>query len=103
MAGRNGRSPELAGRVRRRVAAQVRAEEPACWRCGLPIDLTLPRVGKASPWSSTIDEVIPRSRHPLGARYAALDRGNLRHAHRQCNLSRGNRMDHPKQPRSRVW
>lgn len=37
---------ELLGRPRRRVCEQVRREEPNCWRCGLPIDLSLPRSGR---------------------------------------------------------
>jgi 5-methylcytosine-specific restriction endonuclease McrA len=82
---------ELLGRPRRRVCEQVRREEPNCWRCGLPIDLSLPRSGRVQhPMSSSIDEVTPRSLHPLGPRYAALDRSNLHHAHRRCNSSRGN-------------
>ncbi len=38
----------------------------------------------------SVDEIIPRSLHPLGARYAALDRSHCRAAHRSCNSSRGN-------------
>lgn len=87
----------LKGRPRRRAIAQVRAEEPTCWLCGFPIDLRLPHNSK---WSSTIDEVVPRSKGG-----STTDRANLRHAHRSCNSSRGNR---PPQRRdlgtaSRVW
>lgn len=98
-------NPELSGRPRRALCARVRAEEPNCWVCGKPIDLSLPRSGpKPHPMSSTIDEVIPRSLHPFGPRYAAMDRSNCRHAHRFCNTSRGNgrRRSKPK-VRSRVW
>ncbi len=101
---------ELTGRPRRRLAALVRAQEPNCWRCGLPIDLTLPRGGPGvrvqHRMSSTIDEVIPRSVHPLGAWYAAHDRANLRHAHRSCNSSAGNGTRVKRTvivKRSRVW
>lgn len=96
----------MSGRPRRRVNEQVRREEPNCWLCGKPIDLSLPRWPKPHPMSSTIDEVIPRSLHPLGARYAALDRANCRHAHWICNVSRGNGTKRPrvaKVIRSRVW
>lgn len=78
-------------------------EEPNCWLCGGPIDLRLPR-GHAM--SSTVDEVIPRSLHPRGARYAALDRSNCRHAHRACNSRRGNGVSVPfvrRVVRSREW
>lgn len=96
---------ELSGRPRRRVAAQVRREEPNCWICHLPIDLSLCRSGPTPhPMSSTLDEVIPRSLHPLGPLYAALDRSNVRHAHRICNLKRGvGTKRPPESPRSRVW
>ena len=96
-------TPELGGRPRTRVKAQVRREEPNCWLCGLPIDLSLPRMGRAHPMSSVIDEVIPRSKHPLGAYFAAHDRANLRHAHRDCNGRRGNRTEFKLSPRSQVW
>ena len=100
---------ELLGRPRRTVCEQVRREEPNCWRCGKPIDLTLPRSGLVQhPMSSSIDEVIPRSLHPLGPKYAALHRPNLRHAHRSCNSSRGNGTRRRRDSggivrRSRVW
>lgn len=96
------RSPELSGRPRRRIAAQVRREERNCWLCGKPIDLTL-------HWNDrmafTVDEVVPRSLHPLGARYAAVDRSHCRAAHRACNSSRGNgtRKKRVVTVRSRVW
>jgi len=70
------------GRPRRRATAQVRAEEPNCWLCGFPIDLSLPRNSK---WGSTIDEILPLSKGG-----STTDRANLRHAHRSCNSSRGN-------------
>ena len=80
---------ELKGRPRRRACAQVRAEEPDCWLCGFPIDLSIPRNDK---WGSTIDEIVPRSTATSMAerRRLATDRANLRHAHRSCNSSRGN-------------
>lgn len=83
-------APELSGRPRRAIAARVRREEPNCWICGRWIDQSLPRYPRPHPMSSSIDEVIPRSLHPMGPRYAALDRSNCRHAHRRCNSSRGN-------------
>lgn len=75
---RTRRDPQLNLRARRRLAAQVRAEEPACWLCGLPIDTTLDR--QRHPLGSVIDEITPRS-----AGGSALDRSNVHHAHRLCN------------------
>ncbi len=89
----------LTGRPRRRLVAQVRMEEPNCWLCGYRINLALPRT---HPMSSTVDEVVPRSRAADPHR-AALDRANCRHAHRRCNSSRGNRMTFVPPIRSRVW
>jgi hypothetical protein len=97
---------ELKGRPRRTLCAQVRMEEPHCWFCHLPIDLTLPRWPNPHPMSSVIHEVIPRSLHPMGPKYAALDRSNCRHAHRQCNGQWGNGTRVKRAVgvvRSRVW
>lgn len=92
-------SPELQGRPRRRILNQVRREEPNCWICGNPIDMTLNP--QTHPLGSTIDEIVPRSRS-VDPRRAALDRGNLHHAHRACNSERGNRLTEPL-PTSRDW
>jgi 5-methylcytosine-specific restriction endonuclease McrA len=73
----------LKGRPRRRLLAQVRAEEPDCWLCGKWIDQSLPH---NHPRASTVDEIIPRSHGG-----SATDRANCRHAHRDCNTRRGNR------------
>lgn len=80
------RAPELDGRPRRRLMARVRREQPNCWLCGLPIDLSLNAM--TDPMGSTIDEVVPRSRSADKKR-AALTYSNLRHAHRLCNSERG--------------
>lgn len=90
--------PELYGGPRRRLKAQVRREEPNCWLCGYPVDLTLP---PNHPMSSTIDEVIPRSRS-VDRRRAALDRGNTRHAHRRCNSEKGDSLV-TEERHSREW
>lgn len=87
-------STGLSGRPRRNLVAQVRREEPNCWLCGHPIDLTLPRGHKLA---STVDEIIPRS---LGG--SPLDRHNCRHAHMVCNSKRGNRPP-VSTNRSRIW
>ena len=95
---KHGASPELKGRPRRRLLAQVRREEPNCWLCGYPIDVTLPQTDR---WSSTVDEVVPRSLS-LDPRRAALDRANCRHAHRVCNSRRGITLAQS-QRQSRAW
>jgi len=79
--------PELHGRVRRELCERVRREEPNCWLCGLPIDLSLNR--QTHPMGSTVDEIIPRSR-AADARRAATTRSNVHHCHRSCNTERGN-------------
>jgi 5-methylcytosine-specific restriction endonuclease McrA len=93
------RNPELTGRPRRRLVAQVRREEPDCWLCGYPINLALPAT---HPMSSTVDEVIPRSR-AVDPYRAALTRSNCRHAHRTCNSARGNRLPAERPRHSRDW
>lgn len=74
----------LKGRPRRRAIARVRAEEPSCWLCGYSIDLT--RNPQVDDLGSSVDEVVPRSKGG-----STTDRDNLRHAHRICNSTRGNR------------
>lgn len=74
------------GRPRRRLIEQVRREEPNCWLCGKPIDLSLP---PNHPMGSTVDELVPLSLVE-DPRRAALTRAGCRHAHRSCNSSRGN-------------
>lgn len=94
------RSKGRTGGPWRRCVAQVRAwvrdhGEP-CWLCGHPIDLGL---DSRHPHSFTVDHAIPLS---LGG--APRDLGNLRPAHRFCNLSRGSATKaKPKPPTSRVW
>jgi 5-methylcytosine-specific restriction endonuclease McrA len=77
--------PALNSRKYRAIQAQVRAEEPNCWLCGDPIDLTLDR--QRDPWGSTIDHVVARST-PGFTKAMLTDRDGLRHAHRKCNAER---------------
>jgi 5-methylcytosine-specific restriction endonuclease McrA len=81
------KEPELHGRARLALLAQVRREEPNCWLCGYPIDLSLN--AQTDPMGSTVDEIIPRSRAADKVR-AAQTRSNLHHAHRECNTARKN-------------
>jgi 5-methylcytosine-specific restriction endonuclease McrA len=80
-----GNDPQLNTRRYRNLKAQVRAEEPDCWLCGQPIDLTLD--AQVHPLGSTIDHVIPRS-SPAFEPWMNTDRQSVRHAHRQCNNAR---------------
>ncbi len=84
------RSPELSGRPRRRACERVRREQPNCYRCGKPIDLTLDR--QTHPMGSTVDELIPRSR-AVDPKRAALDYANLKHMHRECNNAKSDSLE----------
>ncbi len=88
MTKRRAYEPELYGGPRRRLKAQVRREESNCWICGYRIDDSLPT---NHPMGRTVDEVIPRSRSVDRSR-AALNRGNVRAAHRSCNSEKGDRL-----------
>lgn len=93
------KEPELHGRERRRLIAQVRREEPNCWLCGFPIDLTLN--AQTHPMGSTVDEIIPRSK-AADKMQAARTRSNLHHAHRECNTARKNDLV-TEERSSRAW
>ncbi len=81
------KEPELKGRARLALLARVRREEPNCWLCGYPIDLSLNM--QTHPMGSTVDEIIPRSKSVDRMR-AARTRSNVHHCHRSCNSARGN-------------
>lgn len=66
----------------RALTAQVRREEPICWLCGKAWD---PQAESRSPWSFSVDHILPQSTHPH-LRYV---RSNLRAAHYRCNTRRG--------------
>lgn len=53
-----------------------------CHLCGLPIDLSVPRM---EPGGLSVDHVLPRSRGGTD------DLSNLRPAHRRCNVRRQNK------------
>jgi 5-methylcytosine-specific restriction endonuclease McrA len=89
------RSKGRSGRPWRRVRAQVLADNPTCWLCGHPIDLTLPATHTMSP---TVDHVTA-----LAAGGQERDPANLRPAHRRCNSRKGAGQAQPRQPTSRPW
>lgn len=76
-----GNPRQANGHRRRQIRAQVLREESDCWRCGLPVDKTLPPHLDGSP---EVDEVIAVA---LGG--DPLDRNNARLAHRLCNIRAG--------------
>lgn len=53
-----------------------------CWLCGGEVDRDAP---PGSPWTPTVDHVVPKSRG------GKTEPSNLRLAHRRCNSARGNR------------
>lgn len=67
-----------------------------CWICGSLIDMTLHHL---DDWAWSIDHVYALSRYPC----LALDYGNLREAHRICNMRKGNGTHIPKTRNSRDW
>lgn len=101
------------GYRRRKLIAQVKAEEDTCHICGKPVDKTLtwwwghhgPRCkGNGCPGCvphpdrPEVDELIPRSKGG-----DPLDRTNCRLAHRHCNRERGNGTRRPKPPPANPW
>lgn len=77
-----GNNPRQAnGHQRRKLRAKVLREEDICWRCGEPVDKTLPPHLDGSP---EVDEVVAVA---LGG--DPLDRTNARLSHRLCNIRAG--------------
>ena len=98
------------GAARRKVVAQVRAEESLCALCGKPVDKSLTfawgQHGKRCtdpacpgcvphPMRGEVDEIIPRAHG--GSPY---QRSNCQLTHRMCNQRKGGGTGHP--PRERV-
>jgi 5-methylcytosine-specific restriction endonuclease McrA len=68
------------GHRRRKLRAQILAEEDVCGVCGQLVDKDLP---PGLPDSAEIDEIQPISRGG-----SPLDRENCRLSHRRCNVGR---------------
>jgi hypothetical protein len=64
-----------------RVDRIAERDEWTCWLCGGAVD---PAAPPNTPTSATLDHVIPRSRG------GGSEAGNLRLAHRRCNVRRSN-------------
>lgn len=73
--------PRWAPLRKARHTAAAQANEP-CWRCGWPIDYTLPGTHWAGP---QVDHAIPVSQAP----HLAYVWENLRIAHKRCNQRHG--------------
>lgn len=71
------------GRPYRRLAERLKREEHVCWLCGLPID---PELKSPHPMSFSVDHIVPVAPSFGGA---VADPGNVRAAHRICNMKRG--------------
>ncbi|MEU2233150.1 HNH endonuclease signature motif containing protein [Streptomyces vietnamensis] len=71
------------GRPYRRLVAAQKAKGLPCARCGEYIN---PNLDPRSPWSFTLDHIVPLSRGG-----SLLDPANARSMHRRCNSARGNR------------
>lgn len=61
------------------MAERLKRDERVCWICGLPID---PELKSPHPLSFTVDHVVPIA---LGGDLL----GEVRAAHRICNMKRG--------------
>ena len=72
------------GRPYRRLVVEQKAKGLPCARCGGYIN---PRLDPRSPWSFTLDHIVPLSRGG-----SLLDPANARSMHRRCNSARGARM-----------
>ena len=83
------------GRPYRRLVAAQKALGLPCARCGGYIN---PNLDPRSPWSFTLDHIVPLSRGG-----SLLDPANARSAHRRCNSARGNRITQPQPRASRRW
>lgn len=78
---RIGNPRRLNGAARDRIIRWVKREFTHCHLCGQPVNVGL---GPGLPGSPEADEIIPVS---MGG--SALDRDNIRLAHRLCNQKRG--------------
>ena len=86
------------GRTGERLRAMVKQlGTHVCWICGVPIDMGLPPT-HARSW--TMDHVQPVQLRPD----LAMDLGNIREAHRDCNGKRGSNVNYTQGPgSSRAW
>ena len=89
-----GRNAGRSGGTYRKLRAQVRATERTCWRCGQPLDWSIPykdEHGNINMNAATLEHKQPKSTHP----HLAEDPGNLSASHARCNLGAGDRNPQP--------
>ena len=86
MAGDGNSSRRWRTKIRPTFKAQGIKDQAPCWLCGQPIDYTIADIHDDGIWEP--DHLYPRSTHP---QYAE-DPGCLRHSHRGCNRTRGNKL-----------
>jgi len=86
MAGDGNSSRRWRTKIRPAFRAQGVEHEAPCWLCGQAIDYTITDIHDDGVWEP--DHLYPRSTHP----HLAEDPGNLRHSHRGCNRTRGNKL-----------
>ena len=72
----------------RRLRARVLAEEHVCYICGRPVDFD---AKSWEPWAPNADHIVPVELAP----HLALERSNVRLAHRACNSTKRSRMPDP--------
>lgn len=95
-----GRSGAAVVALRRRV----RATERTCYRCGQPIDWSIPHLdphtGTVNKWSGTLEHKLSLRDHPE----LAEDPGNCSASHWDCNHKAGADGGRPSLgQRSRQW
>jgi HNH endonuclease len=65
---------------RRRLRSVIQRDGLTCWICKRPVDPTLPRMADDG---ASLDHIVPQ------ASRGGHELGNLRLAHKRCNLVRG--------------
>jgi 5-methylcytosine-specific restriction endonuclease McrA len=100
----NRRHPGRSGAAWERARKQVLAHASVCAICGRPLN---PDAPPRSPWSTSVDHVIPlsamRGWDRADQAKVATDPAYLRAVHLGCNSSRGNRRLAPPRLTSRAW
>lgn len=83
------------GRRWNRIKAEARLRETHCYRCGQPLDKTIPYrdpdTGNTNPNYASAEHKVPRSIAP----HLAEDPANIGVSHLICNQSAGNRLPTP--------
>jgi 5-methylcytosine-specific restriction endonuclease McrA len=89
-----GRYAGRSGGRMRALQKQIRATETHCYRCGQPIDWTIPyrdQHGNLNDMAGSVEHKQPLSKYP----HLAEDPGNLGASHSLCNRAAGNNENRP--------